>query len=135
MFGGITSRDAAAYVVAQVAGGVIGVLAAFSVGGYIAGAYYFTSSTSFANPAVTIARMFFDTFAGIEPASAPAFIAAQLVAVAVAAVVIQAIYPDIGDVADQVIVPHSTGADPLDSDRAATENGHSHRSRVELSGP
>ena len=54
---------------------------AFAVGGYIAGAYYFTSSTSFANPAVTVARMFSDTFAGIEPASAPAFIAAQLVAV------------------------------------------------------
>ena len=56
---------------------------AFSVAAYIGGAYYFTSSTSFANPAVTIARTFSDTFAGIEPASAPAFIAAQLVGAAI----------------------------------------------------
>jgi glycerol uptake facilitator-like aquaporin len=52
---------------------------AFAVGGYIAAAYWFTSSTSFANPAVTVARMFSDTFAGIEPASAPRFVAAQVV--------------------------------------------------------
>ena len=52
-----------------------------AVGIYIGGAYFFTSSTSFANPAVTIARMFSDTFAGIAPSSAPAFIVAQLVAV------------------------------------------------------
>ena len=83
-------------------------VAAFSVGGYIAGAYYFTSSTSFANPAVTVARTLSDTFAGIEPASAPAFIAVQLVAVAVAAGLIRLIYPDIGEVADDVIVPHDT---------------------------
>jgi arsenate reductase len=53
----------------------------WAVGIYIGGAYFFTSSTSFANPAVTIARMFSDTFAGIAPESAPAFIVAQLVAV------------------------------------------------------
>ena len=87
-------------------------VAAFAVGGYIAGAYYFTSSTSFANPAVTVARMFTDTFAGIEPASAPAFIVAQLVGAVVAIAVIHAIYPDIEDVADQVIVPHD--AAPVD---------------------
>lgn len=81
-------------------------VAAFAVGGYIAGAYYFTSSTSFANPAVTIARTFSDTFAGIEPASAPAFIAAQLVATAAAVVIVRSLYPDIGEVADQVVVPH-----------------------------
>jgi glycerol uptake facilitator-like aquaporin len=56
----------------------------FAVGGYIAAAYWFTSSTSFANPAVTIARMFTDTFAGIRPSSAPAFIAAQLVGAGIA---------------------------------------------------
>lgn len=72
-------------------------MAPFAVGGYIAGAYYFTSSTSFANPAVTVARMFSDTFAGIEPASAPAFIAAQLVATFAAAAVIRAIYPAVAD--------------------------------------
>jgi glycerol uptake facilitator-like aquaporin len=80
---------------------------AFAVGGYIAGAYYFTSSTSFANPAVTIARSFSDTFAGIEPASVPAFVLAQLVATAAAVVLIRVIYPDIGDVADQVVIPHA----------------------------
>ena len=79
---------------------------AFAVGGYIAGAYYFTSSTSFANPAVTISRMFSDTFAGIRPADAPAFIVAQLVAVAVGIVVIKVLYPDIESVADRVVLPH-----------------------------
>jgi arsenate reductase len=53
--------------------------AAFAVGGYIAAAYWFTSSTSFANPAVTIARTLSDTFAGIRPSSAPPFVVAQLV--------------------------------------------------------
>ena len=52
----------------------------FAVAGYIGAAYWFTSSTSFANPAVTIARTLSDTFAGIRPASALPFIAAQLVA-------------------------------------------------------
>ena len=51
----------------------------FAVGGYIAAAYWFTSSTSFANPAVTIARSLTDTFAGISPSSVPAFVVAQLV--------------------------------------------------------
>ena len=62
-------------------------LVAFAVGGYIAAAYWFTSSTSFANPAATVARMFSDTFAGIRPSSAPAFIAAQLLG-AIAAIVL-----------------------------------------------
>ncbi len=83
---------------------------AFAVGGYIAGAYYFTSSTSFANPAVTVARMFSDTFAGIEPASAPAFIAAQLVAVGIAIAAIKVLWPDMGEVADRVVLPHDDGA-------------------------
>lgn len=68
-------------------------LVAFAVGGYIAGAYYFTSSTSFANPAVTIARAFSDTFAGIAPASIAPFLAAQLVGACVAVVFILLIYP------------------------------------------
>ncbi|MDJ0770467.1 MAG: aquaporin [Ilumatobacter sp.] len=67
---------------------------AFAVGGYIAGAYYFTSSTSFANPAVTVARMFSDTFAGIEPASVPMFVVAQLIAVGVAVPLIRTMTPD-----------------------------------------
>ena len=67
--------------------------AAFAVGGYIAGAYYFTSSTSFANPAVTAARTLSDTFTGIAPASAPAFIAAQIVGALAAVVVARTVYP------------------------------------------
>ncbi len=142
LLGGIGTPAAIGYVIAQVTGGIVGVMAAnvmfdlsvvnwstkdrssgnlvfaegvatvglllviygvvragksdmaaFSVAGYIAGAYYFTSSTSFANPAVTIARTFSDTFAGIEPASAPMFILAQFVAVAVGVALIRVIYP------------------------------------------
>lgn len=142
LFGQLDSATAAAYVAAQIIGGVIGVAAAnvmfeldpihwstkdrssgalvfaegvaslglvliifavvrsgrasaapYAVGGYIAGAYYFTSSTSFANPAVTIARTMSDTFAGIAPGSAPAFIAAQLVAAVAAVGLARLIYP------------------------------------------
>jgi glycerol uptake facilitator-like aquaporin len=60
-------------------------VAAFAVGGYIVAAYWFTSSTSFANPAVTVGRAFSNTFAGIKPSSVPMFVVAQLVG-AVAAV-------------------------------------------------
>jgi glycerol uptake facilitator-like aquaporin len=66
---------------------------AFAVGAYITGAYYFTSSTSFANPAVSVARMFSNTFAGIEPASAPLFIIAQLIAVGIAVPLIRILAP------------------------------------------
>jgi arsenate reductase len=152
VFGGVTSREAGVYVVAQVAGGAIGAVMAnamfslplvefsttsrsagnlwfseiiatfglllvifgvvrsggstaapFAVGAYIGAAYFFTSSTSFANPAVTIARTLSDTFAGIEAASVPAFVAAQLAGAAIALVVIRVLYPDIARVAPQVI--------------------------------
>ncbi len=66
--------------------------APYAVAAYIGGAYYFTSSTSFANPAVTIARTMSDTFAGIKPSSAPAFIVAQLVGVAIAVVLIGVVF-------------------------------------------
>lgn len=91
--------------------------AAFTVGAYIGGAYYFTSSTSFANPAVTIARTISDTFAGIEPASAPPFIIAQLIGTALAVAVVRSIYPDTSTYADRVVVPH--GDD--ESDREETD--------------
>jgi glycerol uptake facilitator-like aquaporin len=81
-------------------------VAAFAVAGYIAGAYYFTSSTSFANPAVTIGRAFSDTFAGIEPASVPMFIVAQLTGAGLATGLILVIYPRVAQVAGDVIVPH-----------------------------
>ncbi len=64
------------------------------VGSYIAGAYYFTSSTSFANPAVSIARMFSNSFAGIAPGSTPGFIAMQLIGAVVAVAIIRWIFAE-----------------------------------------
>ncbi|KQY55367.1 MIP family protein [Aeromicrobium sp. Root495] len=68
-------------------------LAAPAVGAYIGAAYWFTSSTSFANPAVTVGRMFSDTFAGIAPSSAPAFVVAQLVGAVVGTALVLFLYP------------------------------------------
>jgi glycerol uptake facilitator-like aquaporin len=65
----------------------------FAVGAWIGGAYWFTSSTSFANPAVTIARTLSDSFAGIKPSSAPMFVAMELVGAAVALALIRFFYP------------------------------------------
>jgi len=78
--------------------------APFAVAGYIAAAYWFTSSTSFANPAVTIGRTLSDTFAGIEPASVPAFIVAQLVGGTGAVLLARYLFPDLP--ALDLIVPH-----------------------------
>jgi glycerol uptake facilitator-like aquaporin len=143
-FGGIRWRDALAYVPAQLAGCVLGALAAngmfalsaisisthhrasgahlfseaiataglllviFSlartkrtsaapgaVGAYIGAAYFFTSSASFANPAISVGRMFSDTFAGIAPASVPGFVAAQVLGGACAVLAIRVLYPDV----------------------------------------
>ena len=66
---------------------------AAAVGAYIAAGYFFTSSTSFANPAISVGRMFSDTFAGIAPSAVPGFIVAQLVGGAVAIAIIRALYP------------------------------------------
>ncbi|MGY2874481.1 glycerol uptake facilitator-like aquaporin [Marmoricola sp. URHA0025 HA25] len=66
---------------------------AFAVGGYIAAAYWFTSSTSFANPAVTVARMFSDTFAGIAPGSVPWFVVMQLAGGLLAWLAVRFLYP------------------------------------------
>jgi arsenate reductase len=66
---------------------------AYAVGGYITAAYFFTSSTSFANPAVTVARMLSDTFAGIAPASVAPFVAAQVVGAAIAWPLIRLLCP------------------------------------------
>src|SRR4051794_13598470 len=154
-FGGLSRRDALAYVPAQVAGCIAGAvtanamfaLAAISisthhrgspahlfsevvatlglillifalarggrlstapaaVGAYIGAAYWFTSSTSFANPAISVGRMFSDTFAGIAPASVPGFIGAQLAGGAIAIVTIRALYPDLGPAAAaEVVLP------------------------------
>jgi glycerol uptake facilitator-like aquaporin len=77
----------------------------FAVGAYIAGAYWFTSSTSFANPAVTLARSLTDTFAGIRPADVPGFIVAQLIGAAAATALFRWLVPALPRTADQVIVP------------------------------
>ena len=143
VLGAISTRDACAYVAAQIAGGALGaVLAnlmfdlpavristhhrdgggvllaevvatfgllvvifgvarsgrtghiAYAVGGYITAAYWFTSSTSFANPAVTVARTLSDTFAGIAPGSVAAFVGMQLVGTLLAVGAIRLLYPD-----------------------------------------
>jgi glycerol uptake facilitator-like aquaporin len=155
-FGGIRRREALAYLPAQVAGCILGALAAngmfakaaisistkhrasmahllaeaiataglllviFSlartrrgatapaaVGAYIGAAYFFTSSTSFANPAISVGRMFSNTFAGIAPASAPGFIAAQLVGGVAAVAALRALYPEVSEAdAAEVVLPH-----------------------------
>src|ERR1700747_3091242 len=157
-FGGLSGRDAAAYLPAQVAGCVAGAVTAnlmfalpavtisakhratgahflseviataglllvifalarsgrarsapAAVGAYIGAAYWFTSSTSFANPAITVGRMFSNTFAGIAPASVPSFVGAQVVGGVLALGLIRLLYPDVTPAqAATVIVPHAS---------------------------
>ena len=76
-----------------------------AVGAYITAAYWFTASTSFANPAVTIARSLTDTFAGIRPSDVPGFILAQLIGGAAATVLFRWLSPRLRPAAD-VVVPH-----------------------------
>ena len=154
--GGLSWRDAAAYVPAQAGGCIIGAVAANSmfaqatvsistkhraspahllaeiiatlglllvifslartrrgasapaaVGAYIGAAYFFTSSTSFANPAISVGRMFSNTFAGIAPASAPAYVIVQLAGGVLAVGVIKLLYPDVtAQDAANAVVPH-----------------------------
>jgi glycerol uptake facilitator-like aquaporin len=163
VFGGLSWRDAAAYLPAQVAGctggamianlmfalpavtisakhratpahflseviATLGLLlvifalarsgrsqsAPAAVGAYIGAAYWFTSSTSFANPAITIGRTFSGTFAGIAPSSAPAFIAAQIIGGALAIAIIKALYPALtpADAAGIIVPHHDAGRAP-----------------------
>jgi glycerol uptake facilitator-like aquaporin len=155
IFGGVTNRQVAVYLPAQVVGGVVGAvlanlmfnldavsisthhrssgglwlsealatfglivlifglaragrtaLAPFAVGAYITAAYWWSSSTSFANPMIDVARMFSNTFAGIAPASVPMFIVMQLVGGSAAAAAVAVLYPEVAAVADDVVVPH-----------------------------
>ena len=85
-------------------------LAAPAVGAYIGAAYWFTSSTSFANPAVTAGRAFSDTFAGIAPASLPGFLTAQLLGGAVGVALLLALYPHAAVAADRVVLPAGSNA-------------------------
>ena len=84
-------------------------VAAPAVGAYIGAAYWFTSSTSFANPAVTIGRTITDTFAGIAPASAGPYIAAQLVGAALGLALTAFLFPAAHRAADQVVLPRVSG--------------------------
>lgn len=160
-FGGLSWRDALAYVPAQTAGCALGAIAAngmfalaavsisthhraspahmfgevlataglllviFSlartkrlsvapaaVGAYIGAAYFFTSSASFANPAITVGRTLSDTFAGIAPASVPGYVVAQLLGAACAVLAIRVLYPGVTPAdAAEMVVPHHERTD------------------------
>ena len=92
-------------------------LSAGAVAAWIGAAYWFTSSTSFANPAVTISRMFSDTFAGISPASTPMFVLAQILGAALGMLLAVALYPDAPRFADSVVVQ----GDPLSAQVVETD--------------
>ena len=96
-----------------------------AVGAYIGAAYFFTSSTSFANPAITIGRMFSDTFAGIAPSSAPGYISAQLIGGAVGFVLVRLFYPDLDPPgASTAILPNEATAEAdRESSRSTIRNG------------
>jgi glycerol uptake facilitator-like aquaporin len=153
-FGGVTNRQVAVYLPAQLAGGVVGAvvanlmfglpavsisttdrsagglwlseavatfglvvlifalvragraaLAPFAVGAYITAAYWWSSSTSFANPMIDLARTLSDTFVGIAPASVPMFLLMQLAGAAAGVAVVAVLYPTVTAVADAVVVP------------------------------
>jgi len=165
-FGGLSWRDAAAYLPAQVVGCVAGAVGAnlmfgdaavsisvkhrasgahalseviataglvliifalarsgrlgsapAAVGAYIGAAYWFTASTSFANPAITIGRMFSNSFAGIAPSSAPVFIAAQIGGGVAGVLIIRFLYPTLTPARADIVVPHEAG----DAVRAASD--------------
>lgn len=97
-----------------------GVLAAPAVGAYIGAAYWFTSSTSFANPAVTVGRVFSDTFAGIAPGSVPGFVVAQFVGGLIAVTLVGWLYPHIGASAGDVVIPHEPHAHDTETSRRST---------------
>jgi glycerol uptake facilitator-like aquaporin len=154
-FGGVSNRQVAVYLPAQLIGGVVGAvvanmmfdlpavsisgtdrsagglwlseavatfglvvlifalvragraaLAPFAVGAYITAAYWWSSSTSFANPTIDLARTLSDTFAGIAPTSVPMFLLVQLAGGAAAVAVLVLLYPEVEAVADSVVVPH-----------------------------
>jgi len=85
----------------------------FAVGAYITAAYWFTASTSFANPAVTLARAVSNTFAGIRPMDAPAFIGAQLCGAVTATLLFRWLLPSLPTLAKNVVVPHERQRDSM----------------------
>jgi glycerol uptake facilitator-like aquaporin len=99
--------------------------APFAVGAYITAAYWFTASTSFANPAVTLARAFSNTLAGIRPADTPGFILAQLIGAAAATLLFRRLAPALPKNAEAVIIPH---------DETAFRSGNQAKADVALTG-
>jgi arsenate reductase len=86
-----------------------------AVGAYIGAAYFFTSSTAFANPAITVGRMFSNTFAGIAPSSVPSFVSAQVVGGMVAFGLVHALYPGVThEQAADILFPHRPELDQAD---------------------
>jgi glycerol uptake facilitator-like aquaporin len=85
----------------------------FAVGAYITAAYWFTASTSFANPAVTLARCFTNTFAGIRPADAPGFIVVQIAGAFTATALFRWLTPTLPETAEEVLVPHEERGDSI----------------------
>jgi arsenate reductase len=83
-------------------------IAPFAVAAWIGGAYFFTSSTSFANPAVTFGRILTDTFSGIAPRSAPAFVVAQIVGAGLGVLAVRMLYPEVSASAADVVVSHQS---------------------------
>ncbi len=94
-----------------------GAAAPAAVGAYIAAAYFFTSSTSFANPAISIGRMFSDTFAGIAPSSVPPYVAAQLIGGVAAIALLRILYPHVTpEEAAEILLPHGAQRSDLQAD-------------------
>ncbi|HEX4837146.1 MAG TPA: MIP/aquaporin family protein [Solirubrobacteraceae bacterium] len=91
-------------------------IAPAAVGAYIGAAYFFISSASFANPAISVGRMFSNTFAGIAPASVPGYIVAQLVGCVCAILLVRVLYPDLTpDEAAEAVMPHHRAQPIADS--------------------
>jgi glycerol uptake facilitator-like aquaporin len=87
-----------------------GAMAPFAVGAYITAAYWWSSSTSFANPMIDVARMLSNTFAGIAPSSVPMFVLLQLIGGAAGVAVVALLYPQVTASADDAVVPHENTA-------------------------
>jgi arsenate reductase len=97
--------------------------APFAVGAYIGGAYFFTASTSFANPAVAVARMFSDTFTGIRPSSVPAFVLAELGGGILGVAAVAVLFPRAAERARDVVLPHPPSSELADPAHKSVERG------------
>ena len=108
LFGEVIATAGLVLLIFALAATSRGALAAPAVGAYIGAAYWFTSSTSFANPAVTVGRIFSDTFAGIAPESVPGFVMAQLIGAAAGLGLLLILFPSAARAADNAGLPRSS---------------------------